>query len=46
MKLKLNDQDIIRSYDINIQQIVQAKSANKLAILLDPDKIVWDTLDV
>jgi len=28
-------------------QIVQAKSANKklLAILLDPDKIVWDTLD-
>jgi putative glycerol-1-phosphate prenyltransferase len=28
-------------------QIVQAKAANKklLAILLDPDKIVWDTLD-
>jgi putative glycerol-1-phosphate prenyltransferase len=28
-------------------EIVQAKSVNKklLAILLDPDKIVWNTLD-
>jgi hypothetical protein len=35
-------QDIIRSYDINLNQIVR-KAANKTAILLDPDKIVWDT---
>ena len=45
-KLKLADllqQNMTAIYN----QIVQAKAANKklLAILLDPDKIVWDTLD-